>query len=67
MLLIQQLGTNCYYMQGGLKAVMWTDAFQMIIVFIGLLALVIKATVEVGGFNYVWETAKQAGKLQADK
>lgn len=41
-------------MQGGLKAVMWTDAFQMIIV-------------EVGGFNYVWETAKQAGKLQADK
>lgn len=54
-------------MQGGLKAVMWTDAFQMIIVFIGLLALVIKATVKVGGFNYVWETAKQAGKLQADK
>lgn len=46
---------------------MWTDAFQMIIVFIGLLALVIKATVEVGGFNHVWETAKQAGRLQADK
>jgi Na+/proline symporter len=46
---------------------MWTDAFQMIIVFVGLLALVIKVTIEVGGFDYVWETAKQAGKLQADK
>lgn len=69
LLSILVIGLVCtfYTAIGGLKAVMWTDAFQMIIVFIGLLALVIKATVEVGGFNHVWETAKQAGKLQADK
>ncbi|XP_052718701.1 sodium-dependent multivitamin transporter-like [Crassostrea angulata] len=68
LLSILVIGLVCtfYTAIGGLKAVMWTDAFQMIIVFIGLLALVIKATVEVGGFNHVWETAKQAGKLQAD-
>ena len=54
-------------LQGGLKAVMWTDAFQMVIIFAGILALSIKTTVEVGGFNFVWETARKADKLHADK
>ncbi|CAG2249036.1 SLC5A8_12 [Mytilus edulis] len=49
---------------GGLKAVMWTDAFQMFIVFAGLLTLIIKATVEVGGVSLVFEKAAEAGKLE---
>lgn len=46
---------------------MWTDAFQMFIVFAGLLTLIIKATIEVGGISYVFEKASAGGKLEVDK
>jgi Na+/proline symporter len=36
---------------------MWTDAFQMFIVFGGLMTLIIKATIEVGGITTVFEKA----------
>lgn len=55
------------YSKGGLKAVMWTDAFQMIIVFAGLMTLIIKATIEVGGIAKVFEKASAGGKLEIDK
>lgn len=62
------IGLVCtfYTAIGGLKAVMWTDAFQMFIVFAGLLTLIIKATIEVGGISYVFEKASADGKLQID-
>lgn len=46
---------------------MWTDAFQMVVVFVGLLTLVIKTTLEEGGFQTVWDKSLKAGKLQSDK
>ena len=46
---------------------MWTDAFQMFIVFGGLMTLIIKATIEVGGITTVFEKASAAGKLEIDK
>lgn len=46
---------------------MWTDAFQMLIVFTGIVAVLWKGTEEVGGFSVVWETARNGSKLQADK
>ncbi|CAC5405778.1 SLC5A6 [Mytilus coruscus] len=60
------IGLVCtfYTAIGGLKAVMWTDAFQMIIVFAGLLTLIIKATIEVGGIATVFERALAGGKLE---
>ncbi|XP_052062969.1 sodium-coupled monocarboxylate transporter 1-like isoform X3 [Mytilus californianus] len=62
------IGLVCtfYTAIGGLKAVMWTDAFQMIIVFAGLLTLIIKATIEVGGIATVFERASAGGKLEID-
>lgn len=62
------IGAVCtfYTAIGGLKAVMWTDAFQMIIVFAGVLAVVWKGTDEMGGFSVVWEIAKNGSRLQAD-
>lgn len=53
--------------QGGLKAVMWTDTFQMIIIIAGFLAVLIQGTTETGGFNYIWETARAGGKLDLNK
>ncbi|XP_060579756.1 sodium-coupled monocarboxylate transporter 1-like [Ruditapes philippinarum] len=62
------IGAICtfYTAIGGLKAVMWTDAFQMIIVFAGVVAVVWKGTTEMGGFDVVWQLAKNGSKLQAD-
>ncbi|XP_053402515.1 sodium-coupled monocarboxylate transporter 1-like [Mercenaria mercenaria] len=62
------IGAICtfYTAVGGLKAVMWTDAFQMIIVFAGVVAVVWKGTTEIGGFDVVWQLAKNGSKLQAD-
>ncbi|VDI45553.1 Hypothetical predicted protein [Mytilus galloprovincialis] len=60
------IGLVCtfYTALGGLKAVMWTDAFQMIIIWIALLVLIIKSTIDVGGISYVFEKADDGGKLQ---
>ncbi|CAG2242100.1 SLC5A6 [Mytilus edulis] len=60
------IGLVCtfYTALGGLKAVMWTDAFQMIIIWIALLVLIIKATNDVGGISYVFEKADDGGKLE---
>jgi Na+/proline symporter len=46
---------------------MWTDAFQMIIVIAGVVAVVWKGTTEMGGFDVVWQLAQNGSKLQADK
>ena len=40
-----------YVLAGGLKAVMYTDAFQGVIMFVGMMALLIYAYVNVGGIT----------------
>ena len=39
--------------QGGIKAVMWTDTFQSMMMFIALLAVLIKGTIDAGGIQEV--------------
>lgn len=46
---------------------MWTDAFQMAIVFAGVMAVAIKGTTELGGFQQVWDIALNGSKIHADK
>ena len=46
---------------------MWTDAFQMTVVFIGVMAVAIKGTTELGGFHQVWEIAQNDSKIHIDK
>ena len=58
---------ECFHFQGGLKAVMWTDAFQMTIVFAGVMAVAIKGTTELGGFHKIWQIAQNGSKIHADK
>ena len=47
-----------------MKAVMWTDVFQMFVVYAGLLAVIIKGAIEVGGVENVWTRAKDGGRLK---
>ncbi|XP_052788010.1 sodium-coupled monocarboxylate transporter 1-like [Mya arenaria] len=43
-----------YTFLGGMKAVVWTDVFQSVIMVAGLLAIVIQGTLKVGGLDTVW-------------
>ena len=42
------------YRQGGMKAVVWADTFQMLIAFAGFLAIIIKGCVDLGIRN-IWK------------
>ena len=50
--------------QGGLKAVIWTDVFQTVIMLMGMLAILIKGAMEVGGIGRAWELANESGRIE---
>ena len=45
---------------GGMKAVVWTDVFQLFFMFLSVLIMVILATSEAGGAGAVWDRNYQA-------
>ncbi|CAB3362349.1 Hypothetical predicted protein [Cloeon dipterum] len=47
---------------GGIKAVIWTDTFQVLMMFAGMMAVVFKGTADAGGFGYVWQKAEETGR-----
>lgn len=54
----------CACLQGGLKAVIWTDAIQMCIFCLSLVLIFILGTVAVGGFGTVFSAAYEGGRLE---
>ncbi|CAG5123374.1 unnamed protein product, partial [Candidula unifasciata] len=48
---------------GGMKAVLWTDSFQVIMMVISLLAILIQAAIIVGGWGYAWESAARTNRI----
>ncbi|XP_078416690.1 solute carrier family 5 member 6a [Cetorhinus maximus] len=59
------LGLICtlYTTLGGLKAVIWTDVFQTLVMFSGQLAVIIIGAGQAGGIGEVWRIAKENGKI----
>lgn len=53
--------------QGGLKAVVWTDSVQTGIMFIGVVLVAVAGTVAVGGVTSVSEIAKKTGRFDLSK
>ncbi|XP_051548007.1 sodium-coupled monocarboxylate transporter 2 [Myxocyprinus asiaticus] len=53
-----------YCTLGGLKAVVWTDAFQMVVMVVGFLTVLIQGSSRAGGIESVWSTAHTGGRLQ---
>ncbi|XP_059145437.1 sodium-coupled monocarboxylate transporter 1-like [Physella acuta] len=49
---------------GGMKAVIWTDVFQSVIMLAGILAIVIQGTLKVGGMSRVWEINEEWGRIK---
>uniref|UniRef100_A0A1I7YX77 Sodium/solute symporter n=1 Tax=Steinernema glaseri TaxID=37863 RepID=A0A1I7YX77_9BILA len=55
--------STLYTTIGGLKAVVWTDTLQAGVMFAGMLALMAKGTVDVGGFGRMFEVATASGRM----
>ncbi|KAB1267310.1 Sodium-dependent multivitamin transporter [Camelus dromedarius] len=51
------------FLQGGLKAVIWTDVFQTLVMFLGQLVVIIVGSAKVGGLGHVWDVASQHGLI----
>ncbi|XP_064161929.1 sodium-coupled monocarboxylate transporter 1 [Anguilla rostrata] len=54
-----------YCTLGGLKAVIWTDVFQMVIMLAGFVAVIAQGAVLRGGLTTIWEDAYRGGRLEA--
>lgn len=54
-----------YCTLGGLKAVIWTDVLQMVVMLAGFAAVIIRGAVLQGGLTNIWEDARQGGRLVA--
>ncbi|XP_032636013.1 sodium-dependent multivitamin transporter isoform X2 [Chelonoidis abingdonii] len=59
------MGLVCtlYTTLGGLKAVIWTDVFQTLVMFAGQLAVIVVGTIKVGSMGRVWQLAADQGKI----
>ncbi|GFT73137.1 sodium-dependent multivitamin transporter [Trichonephila clavipes] len=46
-------------LSGGMKAVLWTDLFQGLMMYSAVFAVIAKGTIDVGGFSEVWRLADE--------
>ncbi|XP_055929194.1 sodium-coupled monocarboxylate transporter 2-like isoform X1 [Argiope bruennichi] len=63
---ILSIGLVCtfYTTIGGIKAVIWTDVFQIIIIFGALITVIIKGTMDAGGIGEVWSKAQNSQRTE---
>ncbi|KAG8222829.1 hypothetical protein J437_LFUL005035, partial [Ladona fulva] len=52
--------TSAY--EGGMKAVVWTDTFQVVILYGSMIAVLVKGTIDIGGISTVWERNEASGR-----
>uniref|UniRef100_A0A3Q2ED62 Solute carrier family 5 member 6 n=1 Tax=Cyprinodon variegatus TaxID=28743 RepID=A0A3Q2ED62_CYPVA len=52
-----------YCITGGLKAVIWTDVFQTVVMFAGQLAVIIVGVQRTGGVSEVWRKVKEGNRI----
>ncbi|XP_030381689.1 sodium-coupled monocarboxylate transporter 1 [Scaptodrosophila lebanonensis] len=49
---------------GGLKAVVWTDVIQTLIMFGAMTLVLVKGTLDIGGPSVVWQRARETTRLE---
>lgn len=54
-----------YTCLGGIKAVIWTDVIQIVIMYGVMILIIIKGTLNVGGIGVVLERNWESGRLEA--
>ncbi|XP_038044169.1 sodium/iodide cotransporter-like [Patiria miniata] len=53
---------SIYTVIGGIKAILWTDSLQMILMVVAVIAILIKGSIDVGGFSNAWRVAYEGGR-----
>jgi len=53
-----------FLFQGGLKAVIWTDALQMIVMVLGFVVVLIQTSIEGGGIEVLWKRAEEGSRIE---
>ena len=61
--LVGVVGT-VYTSLGGLRSVIWTDVFQFVIMFTGIIVILILGGVRLGDYNNIWNLCKQGDRIQ---
>ncbi|XP_070533233.1 sodium-coupled monocarboxylate transporter 1-like [Ptychodera flava] len=49
---------------GGMKAVLWTDTFQLLVMISGFLAVIIQASIELGGWTNIMRICNEGGRIE---
>lgn len=62
----RKLQLTCFP-QGGVKAVVYTDVFQALVMLAGVLAIVIIGSLNVGGLDVVWDIAYHHNRTELFK
>ena len=57
----------CLIYQGGIKAVMWTDTFQAVMMFGSFLAVILKGNYDAGGAGKVFDLNYQTSRVELFK
>jgi len=52
-----------YTSLGGLKAVIWTDVIQTVVMMFGFVAVIIQGSINQGGFGNIWRDAVEGGRI----
>ncbi|XP_068231607.1 sodium-coupled monocarboxylate transporter 1-like [Palaemon carinicauda] len=60
------MGATCtlYSAFGGVKAVVYADAFQALVMVAGVLAIVIQGSLTMGGLDKIWDTAYHGDRIE---
>lgn len=52
-----------FYFKGGIKAVVWTDTWQILVMFIAVVVVVILGSIAIGGPKIIWNLNDLGGRL----
>ncbi|CAF2576719.1 unnamed protein product [Rotaria sp. Silwood2] len=65
---VVSIGVICtfYSSVGGMKAVIWTDVLQALVILVGLLATIIQGLIRLNGFGPTFSIAYEGGRIQFD-
>lgn len=49
---------------GGLKAVVWTDLFQVVVMYCSMIAVIAKGATDIGGMRHVFKVGADSGRIE---
>lgn len=54
-----------YTTVGGMKGVVWTDTVQSVVMYGSLVVIMIKGTMDLGGFGVIWQRNLEGGRINS--